>query len=348
LFQLEIEGLAGEFPPLSTREREKARPRIPRRRAEVQVATTPLLEREAEVAALHAVVDGAASGAGRVVAIEGRAGMGKTRLVAEARALATDVGFEVLVARSADLEQEFAFGVVRQLLEPAVHRFQNGLFTGAAAPATRLFEVDERPSVDGDGSFEALHSLFWLVVNLADQGPLLLLVDDCQWVDRESLRFLSFLAQRIEDLPVALLLAGRPPDSADEGAGVLWTRVVSRPATVALNPQPLSEPAVAGLTREQLGAEAADEFCRACHTASATVARYGVGSSARNQPGASRWKRSRTRSARSASSPGSEARSLSSAAANTEPRPNCAAGPGIPARNSEPASSPVMPVSRVR
>ena len=55
-------------------------------------------------------------------------------------------------------------------------------------------------------------------MNLADRGPLLLLVDDCQWADRESLRFLAFLAQRIEGLPVALVLAGRPPDSAEEGA----------------------------------------------------------------------------------------------------------------------------------
>ena len=47
LFQLEIQGLALTFPPLSTRERDKARPRIPRRRTEVQVSTWPLLERDA-------------------------------------------------------------------------------------------------------------------------------------------------------------------------------------------------------------------------------------------------------------------------------------------------------------
>ena len=112
-----------------------------------------------------------------------------------------------------------------------------------------------------------MHSLYWLVVNLVDRGPLLLLVDDCQWVDRESLRFLSYLAQRIEDLPVALLLAGRPPDSAEQGSGALWAQVASRPSTLALFPQPLSEPAVTGLTRAYLGADAAAEFCRACHAA---------------------------------------------------------------------------------
>src|SRR3954449_4225648 len=118
LFQLEIEGLAGAFPALSTREREKARPRIPRRRTDVQVSSTPLLEREAEVAALKAAVEAAAAGAGRVVAIEGRAGMGKTRLVAEGRRRAAEAGFEGRGGRGAALEQEFAFRGVRQLLEP--------------------------------------------------------------------------------------------------------------------------------------------------------------------------------------------------------------------------------------
>ena len=118
LFQLVVPGLPDEFPPLSAREQSKARSRAPRRATDVQVSRSPLLEREAELAALEAAVDAAQSGAGRVIAIEGRAGMGKTRLVAEARALAAEGGFEVLVARSADLEQEFAYGVVRQLFEP--------------------------------------------------------------------------------------------------------------------------------------------------------------------------------------------------------------------------------------
>ncbi|HEY7018755.1 MAG TPA: AAA family ATPase, partial [Gaiellaceae bacterium] len=162
LHQLEIEGLPGEFPPLSMREREKARPRMPRRRMDVQVAATPLLEREAEVAALHAVIDAAAAGAGRVVAIEGRSGMGKTRLVAEARALASGAGFEVLLARSADLEQEFAYGVVRQLFEPFLASLspqeRDEALSGTASLAERLFGDEELTgAAAGDVSFAVLH-----------------------------------------------------------------------------------------------------------------------------------------------------------------------------------------------
>src|SRR5204862_4336821 len=95
LFQLVVEGLRSEFPPLLVRQRAKAKPRPLRRRMDVQVSRGVLLEREAELAAIQAAVDASASGAGRFVAIEGRAGMGKTRLVAEARALAAAAGFEV-------------------------------------------------------------------------------------------------------------------------------------------------------------------------------------------------------------------------------------------------------------
>src|SRR4029079_7531445 len=100
-----------------------------------------------------------------------------------------------------------------QLFERVVDRASAGsnLFTGAAAPAARLFEHDGAPAHGGSG-FEALHSLYWLTVNLADDTPLLISVDDCQWADLDSLRFLSYLAQRLEGLSVAMVLAARPPD----------------------------------------------------------------------------------------------------------------------------------------
>src|SRR5262245_16741536 len=77
-----------------------------------------LLEREAQVAALVALAEAARSGGGRFVVIEGSAGVGKTRLLAEARAIAGAAGMGVLAARGGELEGEFAYGIVRQLFEP--------------------------------------------------------------------------------------------------------------------------------------------------------------------------------------------------------------------------------------
>src|SRR5207237_8328020 len=95
VFQIVADGLADRFPPIGAR-RPSAAPQRP--------AGPILLEREAEIAALHAHADAAAPGAGRLVAIEGRAGIGKSRLLAEARALAGESGLVLLNARGGELE----------------------------------------------------------------------------------------------------------------------------------------------------------------------------------------------------------------------------------------------------
>jgi class 3 adenylate cyclase/DNA-binding CsgD family transcriptional regulator len=270
LYQLEIEGLLREFPPLSTREREKAKPRIPRRRTDVPVATTPLLEREAELAALHAVVDAASGGVGRVVAIEGRSGMGKTRLVAEARSLAASAGFEVLVARSADLEQEFAFGVVRQLFEPYLASLspveRDEALSGTASLAERLFGDEELTGeASGDVSFAVLHGLYWLAANIASRRPVAIVIDDLHWTDAPTLRWLSFLSRRLEGLPVIVVLGLRPPEQSTEAE--LLTELVSDPTLLLIRPTALSEAAVASMVELEFGVEPDPEFTAACVSA---------------------------------------------------------------------------------
>ena len=239
-------------------------------RAEVLSATEgALVERERELVLLRDGVGRAGAGDGSLLLIEGPAGVGKTELGREARAAAERAGITTLTARGSELEQPFAFGVVRQLLEPAITEKPERAhaFRGAARPAARLFTPDEHLSPTEQVDFEALHSLYWLIVNLTDDGPLLVLVDDCQWADSDSLRFVSYLAQRIEGLPIAMVLAGRPADSVVSDAGPVWSQLTSRPSAVVLYPRALSEPAAVELARERLGAQADEEFCRACYAA---------------------------------------------------------------------------------
>ena len=104
-----------------------------------------LLEREPQLTRLRRAVAAAAAGTGSVVLIEGPAGIGKTALLLAGRQLAEQGGLRFLRARCSELEQEFAFGVVRQLLETVLARADEteraALLSGAAALASPLFDL---------------------------------------------------------------------------------------------------------------------------------------------------------------------------------------------------------------
>ena len=112
--------------------------------------------------------------------------------------------------------------------------------------------------------FGTLHGLYWLVANLSDEGPLLLVVDDAHWADRASLRFLAFLAPRLVELPVLLLICARPEEWEPE---TLLAATASDAAVRPLIPSPLSPAGCAVLVRARFGGLVDEAFCAACHTA---------------------------------------------------------------------------------
>ncbi|MDN5934405.1 MAG: AAA family ATPase, partial [Pseudonocardia sp.] len=139
------------------------------------MSSSVLLEREDEIAALDAAVRSAAAGEARVLLLEGPAGIGKTRLLAEARRRAAAAGVRPLAARCGALEQAFPFGVVRQLFEPALveRAARERALAGAAVAAREVFDIVTEPDREArDPSFAALHGLYWLTLNLAADGPL--------------------------------------------------------------------------------------------------------------------------------------------------------------------------------
>jgi DNA-binding CsgD family transcriptional regulator len=229
-----------------------------------------LLEREPELEALSEAVARTREGAGRCVLIEAPAGVGKSRLLARVHRLARDAGLQVLDARGAALEREFAFGVARQLFEQPVNaasdRGRDALFAGAAELSKRLLgqEGTDAAPEGVDAAFGALHGLYWLTVNLADKGPLLLAVDDAHWADQPSLRFIGYLSRRLEGLPVLLVVAGRAPDPDGEP---LWQELADDQAAEVLRPRALSEAAAGQVLRDGLDPDVDDELVAACHRA---------------------------------------------------------------------------------
>jgi DNA-binding CsgD family transcriptional regulator len=218
------------------------------------VARTLLLERESELAALDAAIESATAGTGGFVAIEGAAGMGKSRLLVETRGRASTAGLRVLSARGSELERSFPFGVVRQLFEAPLMRMAEqeraAATAGAAALAAPLFGLPSATEVPvGDDAFAVLHGLYWLTANFADRGSLLIAIDDLHWADAASVRWVDYLARRVEGLPLLALATLRPPEDDPDAA---LADLLADPATLIIRPTPLSPAATAALVGERL------------------------------------------------------------------------------------------------
>ena len=219
-----------------------------------------LVDRDRELSVISQALAAAARGDGRVVLIEGPAGIGKTQLLREIRT--RPEARTVLSARGSTLEREYGFGVIRQLFEPLIAATDpDTLFAGAAASARSVFQSDTG-AAGGDITFGVLHGLYWLTARLAAATPIVITIDDVQWCDVGSLRFLGFLAHRLEELPIALVVTLRTGEQHDNED--LLTEIITEPGVVALTPRPLGDAGVQELVRGRLGGEPDESFVAAC------------------------------------------------------------------------------------
>lgn len=225
----------------------------------------PLLERDAELATIGRLLEQAAGGVGALLVVEGLAGTGKTALLEAAARRARSRGTLVLEASGSELERELGFGVVRGLFERLLHDVgparRRAFLSGAASFAA---PVVWRDPAGGPAEPESvLRGLYWLLSNLSEQGPLMLVVDDAHWADAPSLRFLAYVVRRLGSLPVLMVVATRPDESG------IRDHLLTLPSAAVemLVPPPLSEGAVARLLSARYGSTPAPEFVAACHVA---------------------------------------------------------------------------------
>src|SRR5690242_2163107 len=224
-----------------------------------------LVEREHEIATLDTATIRAAAGTGSVTLISGPPGIGKSSLLNAAREAVTAAGVTVFTARGGELEQEYPYGIMRQLFEGALRTADDAtremLLAGPARPAAVLLGAEYETAPGDPPALE--HAFYWLALNVADTRPIALLVDDVHWADRPSLRSLIYLARRTADLPVMLVVTTRPVDGE---RGDLMHRLAAE-ATTVIRPAELTESAVGSLVHRSL-TTADVEFCHACHVAS--------------------------------------------------------------------------------
>jgi DNA-binding CsgD family transcriptional regulator len=231
----------------------------------VEAAGPLLLEREQEQTAMARLIAEARGGSGRLVVLEGSAGIGKTRLLSAARAEAELAGMRVLSARGSELEREFAFGVLRQLFEPVLvnESHRDAALAGAAGGAAVVFEDIPHARANEDVSFAILNGLFWLTANLCDRQPLLLVVDDAHWSDRPSLRFLAHLLPRLDGLALMVAAAWRPGEPGSDSR--LLDHLATDPTATLLRPPALSLAASTQLVRVAFDTEVQNGFAAAAY-----------------------------------------------------------------------------------
>jgi AAA ATPase domain len=164
--------------------------------------------RAAECAALDALVEDVRRGKSRALVLRGEAGIGKTALIRYL--IASAAGVTVVRAVAVETEMELAYSGLHQLCAPLLDRLQSlpapqrqalgivfGLYAGAAP----------------DRFLVAL-AVLTLFAEAAEQGPLLCVVDDAQWLDRASGTTLSFVARRVLAERLGIVFATREPDAA--------------------------------------------------------------------------------------------------------------------------------------
>ena len=233
-------------------------------------ARTRLVERAAEMRRIRSVIDAAPRGAGALLVVEGPAGIGKSRLLAEASAHAEHAGLQVLRARGGALERDLAYGAIRLLLErplAALTEPERGDVLGGAAAlaAPALAAAGAEQQSPADREYAVLHGLFWCVSNLAERRPVVLALDDAHWFDAPSLRFLLYLARRVDELPVAIIVATRPDERGPEP--LLVQQLTVEPDAEVLRPAPFTPDGVTAVLGERMAEIVAPEFGAACHAA---------------------------------------------------------------------------------
>ena len=200
----------------------------------------PLYERDGEIAILGRLISRATSGRGSLVAIEGPAGIGKTRLLAHARQQAASAGWRVFDTRCTPLSTSIAYGLPRDWFGTLAHRGAGSHpFDGPGQVLADL--VDGRTPGIGD----LVYGVRWVLEDLSTARPVLLIADDLQWADEASLQTDALLVNALRHLPCLIVYGVRTGErvSAPEALG----RVLA--ASRVLTPLPLSKEAVAEQVR---------------------------------------------------------------------------------------------------
>src|SRR3954452_9115285 len=173
-----------------------------------------LLDRRSEREALDRLLAGVRAGESQVLVLRGVAGVGKSALLEYLRERAS--GCRIARALGVESEMELAFAGLHQLCAPFLNRVER--LPGPQREALETaFGLRAGPPPN---RFLVGLAVLGLLSDVAEESPLLCLVDDAQWQDRASAQTLAFVARRLLAESVALVFAVREPTEEQEVAGL--------------------------------------------------------------------------------------------------------------------------------
>jgi DNA-binding CsgD family transcriptional regulator/tetratricopeptide (TPR) repeat protein len=190
--------------------------------------TDPLLGRQGERETLDRLIDGAREGRGAVLVLHGEAGVGKTRLLEYTTGAAE--GFRTVCISGVEGEMELPFAAVQQLVAPFAELAGNLPVPQREALAV-AFGLSDGPAPD---RFLVGLATLGILSEAAKEPPLLVLVDDAQWLDDSSAQALAFVARRLAAERILLLFASRAPGDLFDGLPQLEVAPLGRVDSRAL------------------------------------------------------------------------------------------------------------------
>ncbi|HTK45529.1 MAG TPA: AAA family ATPase, partial [Patescibacteria group bacterium] len=190
-----------------------------------------MIGRDAEQARIESLLNEARAGRAGVLVLRGEPGVGKTTLLRAAAEWAR--GFRVLTSTAVQSERELPHAGVHSLLQPLLGEIAD--LPGPQAAALRS-ALALGPSSEGD-AFATYAAVLGLLANAAANEPILVVVDDVQFLDRASSEALGFAFRRLRDEPIAVLIGLRTeePSTFDvEGLPAIAIDPLPGPDAVAL------------------------------------------------------------------------------------------------------------------
>jgi len=168
--------------------------------------------RESDRQRLRSLLDPASNF--RVVLVRGDAGAGKTTLLTDLAEAGVQAGWRVLRATGSVSEAALSLAGLHQLLRPLLDAVID-------LPASYRLAFDASfglaEAAQPAGPLQLYLSCLTLLSQQSERTALLLMVDDAQWIDQATHDVLSFVARRLADDPIALVISSRGPVSADLG-----------------------------------------------------------------------------------------------------------------------------------